>query len=650
MPNYSRHSSWPESSAATLFRDKDFKAVEKQIDDLLKQLTPEEKVGQMIQAELASVSPDDVKHHSIGSVLNGGGVFPSENKHASVSDWYALSKELHLAADQSSAGIPLLWGTDAVHGHNNVLGATIFPHNIGLGAANDPELVEQIGHLTAEDVTTTGIDWVFAPNLAVARDYRWGRTFESFSENPEIVVSCGTALARGLQGNVNDIGFVDGKHVLATSKHFIGEGGTSQGIDQGDADCSEESLIGIHGQGHFALLQQGIPVVMAAFNSWRQAKVHGSHYLLTQTLKKRMGFSGPVVSDWDGFRQLDGDLGAACAKSINAGVDILMVSADWLGALEGVLAAVQDGQISMERIDDAVRRILRLKAVKHMLVPVKEESSNIHPLPRTTLHSEDRVALARKAVRKSIVLLKNNRQTLPISRDKRVLVVGSAAKNIAQQCGGWTLTWQGTNNQNHDFPEAQSLLDGIRAAFETTTGSVEFTETVDDSVEADVAMVVFGEQPYAEGEGDLNHLSFSSSDGYPHYAMQLLKQAGIPVVAVFLTGRPLWINPELNVADAFVVAWLPGTQAGAMAEVLLESKRGEQQMDFVGKLSFSWPQRSDQCSVNYDEPDEEPLFPLGYGLNYRESVSDLAEVDEMDTTEGPALRGPKYQGSYNYPK
>lgn len=640
---------WPNCCNPLEEKTGEAEAIEQLVEDYLSRLTMPEKVGQMIQAELASVTPEDAKNHALGSILNGGGVFPNDNKHASVQDWWNLAQEFVNASKQSSSGIPILWGTDAVHGHNNVIGATLFPHNIGLGASGNLDLIEALSRATAEDVVATGIGWVFGPNLAVAQDYRWGRTFESFSEDPEKVAECGAAAARGLLGSACQNGYIETDSVIATSKHFLGEGATSEGIDQGNAICSEKELREKHACGHLALLEQGVPTVMAAFNSWNGSKVHGDQYLLTQVLKEHIGFTGLLISDWDGFLHLDEDFDTSCIKCVNAGVDVLMVSSDWRRVLNALNDGVQEGRIKEERIDDAVRRILRVKALKRLLVPEGAESKS-PATPRRSLASSHHDELAREAVQHSLVLLKNNHQTLPLSREQKILVVGSAADDLGQQCGGWTITWQGTNNSRSDFPHGNSILDGIREIVEPSNGNVTYLEELGDKPDADVAIVVFGEQPYAEGEGDLNHLNFSAGNRQPLESMHRLKEAGIPVVAVFLTGRPLWINPELNAADAFVVAWLPGTQAGAMASVLFESTAGQEQLDFVGKLSFSWPARPDQCCVNFDDPSEAPLFPLGYGLTYADGVQELDSVPEQHICDAPFLRGPKYQGSYNYPK
>ena len=636
---------WPECRSA-LEADKTRLAVlNKLVETRLTGLSTEQKVAQLIQAELASVEPDDIRNYGLGSILNGGGVFPSGNKRATIEDWRDLAGAFQTAALESDAGIPILWGTDAVHGHNNVYGATIFPHNIGLGAANDPGLMTRIGAATAKEVLDTGIDWVFAPTLAVPHDYRWGRTYEGFSQNADIVECLGGAATRGLQGDPASSDFLSAISVLATSKHFVGEGSTVDGIDQGDADCDERDLRDIHAVGHFAALRAGAQVVMAAFNSWRGEKVHGSSYLLQDVLKRQMGFEGFVVSDWDGFAQLDADLKTACISSVNAGVDMLMVSSDWRQVYALLVEAVESGRIGISRLDDAVRRILRVKALKGMLSPNwrgpaarPTQSFGLNP------HRE----LAREAVRKSLVLLKNTNQLLPLSPAQKIVVIGEDADRIDKQCGGWTLRWQGTDNTNADFPHAESIADGIRATVECAGGTVIFKNEVDDESKADVAIVVFGEEPYAEGEGDLNHLSFSREESVPLAQIRSLHERGIPVVAMFLTGRPRWTNPELNTADAFVVCWLPGTQGGAVADVLFSDAVNAVRHDFTGRLPFSWPLETSLTCIDRDSNRPDQYLLVGFGLTYEEEAP-FEPLSEFDSTSGSAQRGPSHQGSYNYP-
>ena len=617
------------------------------VEARLQRLTTEQKVAQLIQAELASVEPDDVRQYGLGAVLNGGGVSPNYNKHASAEDWRNLAAAFQAAARESDAGIPILWGTDAVHGHNNAFGATIFPHNIGLGAANDPDLMERLGAATAKDVAATGIDWVFAPTLAVTHDYRWGRTYEGFSQEPRIVKRLGRAMVCGLQGHPESTDFLSDPFVLATSKHFVGEGSTREGIDQGDAYCTEKDMRDVHAIGHFGALKAGAQIVMAAFNSWCGEKIHCSSYLLQEVLKEQIGFEGFVVSDWDGFAQVDGDLEAACIRSFNAGVDMLMVSSDWQRVYRIMFEGVRTKQISEARLDDAVKRILRVKALKGMLSP-----TYVHPALRTDeihpMGMDSTRTLAREAVRKSLVLMKNDDRILPLSPKQKVLIVGTDAHDVAKQCGGWTLTWQGTNNTNDDFPNAESIADGIRTVVTDGGGMVTCVDRVDDDTAADVAIVVFGEEPYAEGEGDLHHLSFSRDDAAPLQEMKALRARGIPVVSLFLSGRPRWINPELNISDAFVVCWLPGTEGGAIGEILFKDHENEIHHDFSGRLSFSWPLDARATLIDRDSKEPDRYLPVGYGLSFEDDVR-CERFSEKDETIGVSLRGPANRGSYNYP-
>ena len=594
----------------------------------LEHLSLEQKVGQMVQAEIASVTPAEAGAHGLGSILNGGGSFPGGNKHASVSDWVELADAFHDAATKANDGngVPILWGTDAVHGHSNVHSATVFPHNIGLGAARDPDLIAAIGAATALEVAATGIDWTFAPTLAVPRDDRWGRTYEGYAEHPDIVAEYATRMVAALQGVAGAEGSFGPGRVIATAKHFIGEGATSGGRDQGDADCSEEALLALHSPGHRAALAAGVQTVMAAYNSWRGDKLHGHHYLLTEVLKGTLGFDGFVVSDWNGYSQVADDHREACARTVNAGVDMLMVGEDWRRTYHDLLQQVRTGVVSEARIDDAVARILLVKA-RAGLFRAGRPSSRPHTGDRAVMGRSEHRALARQAVRESLVLLKND-GVLPLRRDIRVLVAGDGAHNIGKQCGGWTLTWQGTGNDNRDFPSATSIFDGIRAAVANGGSAVLSPDGQFDSATPDAAIVVFGEDPYAEGDGDRTHLSHSRANSKPLAILKRLQALGIPTVSVFLTGRPMWINPELNASDAFVVAWLPGSEGAGVADVLF---RGEPGHDFHGRLSFSWPKHALQTPLNVADANYDPLFPYGFGLRYGEEAPPLEKLEESDT-------------------
>jgi beta-glucosidase len=614
--------------------------IEARVAELLKQLTLERKVAQMVQADIRYITPEDVRKYRVGSILNGGGAFPADNKHAAVSDWVALADRFYAASMESSAdgpAIPVFWGTDAVHGHNNVFGATLFPHNVGLGAMHDPDLIQRIGEVTASEVAVTGIDWTFAPTVAVVRDGRWGRAYEGYSERPDIVRAYAGRMVEGLQGVGGTSSFLDTSHILASAKHYIGDGGTDQGIDHGDNLASERDLLDIHAQGYIAALQSGVQTVMVSYSSWQGPKLHGQHHLITEVLKNRMGFDGIVVSDWNGIDEVQGCTVDKCAQAVNAGIDLFMVPEHWKAFIENTMAQVRAGDIPEARIDDAVSRILRVK-LRDGLFEKGRPSSRPLANKSALLGAADHRAIARRAVRESLVLLKNDAGLLPLHPGMRVLVAGDGADNIGKQTGGWTLTWQGTENTNADFPGATSLYAGIRAAVTTAGGTATLSPDGSYTTRPDVAVVVFGENPYAEWHGDITTLEYRGPNGNPpadlarpwpevpapgQWApphpvalrragaaaavdpdltlMQHLQQSGIPVVAVFLTGRPRGITPELQAANAFVVAWLPGTEGGGIADVLFRNPKGDVSYDFRGKLSYAWPA---------------PAFPYGFGLRY----------------------------------
>lgn len=604
--------------------------LEARVDALLERMTVREKVGQVIQAEIGSVTPRDVRRYDLGSVLNGGGSFPDENKHASPESWLALADAFHEASTDTSdggVGIPVIWGVDAVHGHNNVIGATIFPHNIGLGAARNPDLIRRIGEITAREVLATGLDWNFGPTVAVARDDRWGRTYESYSEDPKIVVEYARALVEGLQGAVGSPDFLGEERVIATAKHFLGDGGTFEGHDQGDTRASEEDLRDIHGAPYVAALDAGAQAVMASFSSWHGRKLHGHAGLLTDVLKGRMAFDGLVVGDWNGHGQLPNCTNESCADTLRAGLDLFMVPEDWRALHRNTLRQVRSGEIPEERLDDAVRRILRVKARAGLLDssrPSERALGGRFELLGAPEHRE----VARQAVRESLVLLKNNDNLLPLAPSSLVLVAGPAADDIGRQSGGWTLTWQGTENTNDDFPGATSIWTGIQQTVEAAGGEAVLCQGCAYSGGLpDAAIYVTGETPYAEGQGDVTSLEYSPGDKSDVELMGRLRAANIPVVTIFLSGRPLWTNPEINASDAFVAAWLPGSEGGGVADVIFSAADGEVAHDFQGKLSFSWPRSLDQTVLNVGDPDYDPLFPYGYGLTYADD-GDLPELDE----------------------
>lgn len=608
--------------------------LEARIDSLLSRMTLEEKVGQMVQAEIQGVTPEDVRRYHIGSVLNGGGSWPDTSSTATVGDWVALADALYDASIDTTDGgvaIPITWGTDAVHGHNNVRGATLYPHNVALGAARAPDLIERIGAATALEVRATGIDWTFAPTVAVARDDRWGRTYESWSEDPELVREYAGRMVAGLQGAVGTPAFLSPDHVVATAKHYIGDGGTDGGVDQGDNLSTEADLIRLHLPGYVAALEAGVQTVMASFNSWNGEKLHGHRYLLTEILKERMGFDGFIVSDWNGIGQVAGCAEDSCPQAILAGIDLFMVPYAWQAFIENTLAQVRAGEIPETRIDDAVRRILRVK-LRAGLFTAGRPSSRPHAGDASLIGHPDHRALAREAVRRSLVLLKNAGGLLPLSPDVNVLVTGASADDIGRQAGGWSVTWQGTGLGNDDFPGATSIFDGIRAAVAAGGGTATLSPDGTYGATPDVAVVVFGEPPYAEGEGDLETLSYSARDSTALSTLRTLRAAGVPTVSVFLSGRPLWVNPELNASTAFVAAWLPGSEGAGVADVLFRDGNGEIAYDVTGRLPFSWPGSPLQSPLNVGDPRYDPLFPYGFGLGYADRDTLADDLDETDVS------------------
>ncbi|GAA3814174.1 exo 1,3/1,4-beta-D-glucan glucohydrolase [Sphaerisporangium flaviroseum] len=626
---------WPKVDS----RIKRNPADEKRIAKIVAGMTLAEKVGQMTQPEIAAITPEEVKQYYIGSVLNGGGSWPGRDKHAAPKAWLDLADAYWQASVGTRTKIPIIWGIDAVHGNNNVYGATLFPHNIGLGAAHDPCLVRDIGAATAAQIRATGQDWAFAPTLAVVRDDRWGRTYEGFSEDPRITRAFGYEAVRGLQGgSAHRLGQ---KGVIATAKHFIGDGGTIKGVDQGVNPSSEAEMINIHGQGYYGALAAGAQTVMASFNSWTNAdlginegKLHGSKLALTDILKQKMGFDGVVVSDWNGIGQVAGCSNSSCARAVNAGIDVVMVPNDWKAFITNTIAQVEAGEIPMARVDDAVKRILRVKLRAGVFDAPKPSA---RPLAGSASALQTR-ALAREAVRESQVLLKNNGKVLPLAADSKVLVVGKSADSMQNQTGGWTLSWQGTGNTNADFPNGTTILGGLQEAL--GTADVTFSETADgvDPAAYDAVIAVIGETPYAEGVGDLGRRSLEAAKLYPGdlAVLDKVRGKGAPVVTVYVTGRPLYVNKELNRSDAFVVAWLPGTEGGGVADLLIrKSHRSE---GYTGKLSYSWPKSACQTPLNPGTEGYDPLFPLGYGLRYGQTGS-VGTLDETSPEAGCGTSG-----------
>lgn len=598
--------------------------LEHRIQVLLASMTAEEKVGQIIQADISSATPDDVRNYHLGSVLAGGNSKPGGERLADAQQWLATADAYARAsvnAPKGKTAIPLLFGIDAVHGNNGVIGATIFPHNVALGAMHDPDLVRKIGAATAEEVRAIGLNWAFAPTLAVPQDVRWGRSYEGFSSNPKLVADYATAAIEGLQGKPGTPEFLDARHVIASAKHFLGDGGTHNGVDQGDAQISEATLRDIHGAGYPPAVNAGVQNVMASFSSWNGVKMSANKELLTGVLKDRMHFDGFVVGDWNSHGQVTGCSNEDCPAAINAGMDMFMAPDSWRGLYDHTLQEVRNGTIPMARLDDAVTRILRVKLRLGLFdkAPAKPSTAGKFDMLGDATHR----AIARQAVRESLVLLKNQHRLLPLDPRKHILVAGDGADNIPKQSGGWTLNWQGAGTTNANFPHAQSIWSGIREQVRKAGGTATLSMDGSFAQKPDVAIVVFGEDPYAEFQGDVPNLAYKPGDDSDLQLLKRLHAQGIPVVAVFLSGRVLWVNPEINASDAFVAAWLPGSEGGGIADVLLRKRDGNVQYDFHGKLSYAWPRNAAQTN----QADPNPQFPYGYGLRYADN-GDLAALSE----------------------
>jgi beta-glucosidase len=623
---------WPQGRSGVA----DDPAIEARVADLLSRMTIEEKVGQTIQADLGSVTPEDVRKYRLGSILDGGSSGPHGNDRAPVQDWLGAADEFWRASMDVPAGhvaIPLLWGTDSVHGNSNIIGATIFPHNIGLGAMRDSALLRKIGEITAIETRVTGQDWVFAPTIAVARDDRWGRTYESYSESPDVVGAYAGEMVKGLQGEPGAPDFLRGGHVLSTAKHFLGDGGTNGGVDQGDTLSSEEELRDIHSAGYQSAIAAGVQTVMVSFSSWRGEKMSANRALLQDVLRDRLGFNGFTVSDWNAHTQVPGCTGSRCPAAFLAGIDMFMAPDTWKGLYANMVEEVRSGEIPMARLDEAVSRILRVK-LRAGLFEQGLPSQRQYAGQWNELGSPEHRAVARQAVRESLVLLKNEHALLPLNPRMNVLVAGDGAESMTKQTGGWTISWQGDGNSRADFPNAQTVYDGIAEQVKAAGGTAMLSADGSSTAKPDVAIVVFGENPYAEGQGDRPNVAFEQPDGPNLQLLLRLKGRGIPVVAVFLSGRPLYLTPEINAANAFVAAWLPGSEGGGIADLLFRKPDGSIQYDFRGRLSFSWPRGPDQTPLNVGDTNYNPLFPFGYGLDYAHP-RDLGPLPEAPPLAAP---------------
>jgi beta-glucosidase len=580
------------------------------VQDLLARMTLAEKIGQMTQVENRSITPAEITCKLIGSVLSGGGGNPEPNTPES---WAAMVRGYQEAALKTRLGIPLLYGVDAVHGHNNVRGAVIFPHNVGMGATRDAALVERVGRITATEAQATGVHWVFAPAVSVPQDIRWGRTFEGFSEDTDLVSRLGLAQLRGLQNRDGKPSLDDPHTVLASVKHFVGDGGTTWGtntttgwkIDQGVTDVDEATLRAVHLPPYVAAVEGGARNIMVSHSSWGGLRMHAQRYLLTDVLKGArpagLGFTGFLVSDWQAVDYVHDNYYTAVVTSINAGVDIVMVPYHGERFIGCLTRAVEYGDVSLTRIDDAVGRILTVKFELGLFErPFGDES--LLPLVGSAAHR----GVAREAVRKSLVLLKNDDHTLPLAKDTPfILVAGAAADDVGLQCGGWTIEWQGGAG---NITPGTSLLSAIESAVsKNTTVRYDARGEFDDDVIADVGIVVLNESPYAEGEGDREDLELPDADAV---LLARVRPCCRKLVVILISGRPLIVTEHLSPWDAFVAAWLPGTEGQGVADVLFGD------YPFTGRLPYTWPRSMDQIPLSaLKESAEAPLFPFGYSLS-----------------------------------
>ena len=624
---------WPKITTAALNPD-----VEKRVDDILSKMTLEQKVGQVIQGDTNSVTPAEVKKYRLGSVLSGGNSAPGDKPYADAASWLKAADEYYEASidpEGVEIAIPTIWGIDAVHGHTNLIGGVVFPHNVGLGAANDPDLIHRIAEVTALELNISGHDWTFAPTLAVPQNDRWGRGYEGFSERPEIVKSYGGEIVKGLQGEIGSADFMGERRVMSTAKHFLGDGGTENGIDQGDAIISEVELRELHLAGYETAVADGVQSVMASFSSWQGQPMHGQKALMTDVLKGKMNFQGFIVGDWNGHALIPGCTATDCPDALNAGLDMYMAPESWKGMYESTLKHVKSGRIPMARLEDANRRILRAKINSGIF---EKPKPSLRPLAGKSelLGAKESRDLAREAVRKSAVLLKNNNRILPLSAGSKVHVVGPGAQSITKLAGGWTLSWQGRDHINEDFPNAETFLSAVKKVVEPAGGSVTYDsegQRVPDGT--DIVIAVYGEDPYAEFQGDRANVDFEPNDFNPEF-LERYQADGVPVVSVFISGRPLWTNPEINSSDAFVAAWLPGSEPSGITDLLFQTQSG---FDFTGRLSFSWPKLATQVKLNPHHADYDPLFPLGYGLSLKDNKTIGPLSVESGVSEGLGDKG-----------
>jgi beta-glucosidase len=611
------------ADGAEVYRDA-AQPVEARVKDLLSRMTTEEKIGQMMQPTYADVTPADVAKLGIGSVLTGG----DSNGDDSPASWLALVQRYLEAAQKSRLGIPLIFGWDAVHGSGHLKGGTLFPQQVGLGATRNPELVQQLGRLAAVEMAGVGVQWNFAPVVAVVQDTRWGRAYEAFGENTDMVSELGAAYVRGIQSVDGQTNLNDPLAVLATPKHYLGDGATTWGssqqnimnkqylLDQGDMRVDEATLREKFLPPYQAAVEAGAMSVMPSFSSWNGTKMHGNKFLLTDVLKGELGFDGFLISDWDGTTQLPGDTYAQVVRSINAGLDMYM-GPQWRAFYEQLQQAVEKGDVPMSRVDDAVARILR---VKFMLGLFERPYANMDAFKR--IGSPEHRALAREAVRQSLVLLQNENQALPIAKDTPLIyVAGQAVEDIGLQSGGWTITWQG---QEGKVMPGTTILQGIKevAGPKAQVNYDRNAQFAAAPAKADVGIVVVAEKPYAEGVGDEADPKLSQEDVV---LIEQMRQRANKVIVVMMTGRPIEITEQLPLADAWVAAWLPGTEGGGVADVLFGD------YEFTGKLPYTWQRWNSQLPFDFENlPSsgcDAPLFPYDYGLTTKDKSPVILECE-----------------------
>ncbi|MEO7716114.1 MAG: glycoside hydrolase family 3 N-terminal domain-containing protein [Capsulimonas sp.] len=575
---------------------------------LLATMTLEEKIGQMIQVEHNSLKDvNDIETYHLGSILSGGGSGPPLEADRNLKGWTTMVQGFQTRSLSTHLGIPVIYGEDALHGNGNVPGATIFPHNIGLGASRDPKIVRAVARATAEEVRASAIDWTFGPCVAVPQDFRWGRTYEGYSQDPALVAKLGAAAVEGLQGR--DLS--DGTSILACAKHFAADGGTTFGtgyakgnyaLDRGDSKIDEATMRRVHLPGYAGAVQAGVGTIMPSFSSWNGVRASVDKHLLTDILKHDLKFEGFLISDWDALNQIAGDYKANIADSVNAGMDMFMITDRYQIFFDDLKALVGEGKVPQSRIDDAALRILRVKLAMGLMDKGHDFTASAS-LQAKFGGSEHR-QIARQAVRESLVLLKNDKKTLPISKTvTRIHVCGRGGDDIGMQCGGWTIKWQG---QLGDIPGGTSILTAIKNTVSKDT-AVTYSKDGTGAEGATLGVVVIGENPYSEWIGDRPDLTLTQED---LDAVANLKKANIPVVVVLLSGRPMVLGDALTQSDAFVAAWLPGAEGQGIADVLFGDYKP------TGKLSFPWPRTMDQIPLHYDDKKADPLFAYGFGLGY----------------------------------